>query len=247
MKCADAEGFIALDVEGDLAEVRVAALRDHLATCARCEEFAQGMRESQQLLRALRREGSRESLLSGARQAALEDLRLRQQNGGWEWTPHPRLRWVYGAGGLAVVAWATIGWMALQRSGTPVPVADATVVQKQETAAKIVVPSARQAPAKSSHPGTVTKIRARDESPADVSPATGNVVTLPLAAQQRVVVQQAGQGEASDSPVAPRIEIFSTGPADDSPDPDSDTTVLKIASSDPNVLLYWVMDSQGGS
>ena len=256
MNCADAEKLIALDVEGDLTEARGAALRNHLAACASCEQFAQEMRESQQLLKSLRHEMPPESLLSGARQAALEQLRRQPRDGGWGWALHPRLRWVYAAGGLAVVAWATMGWLAPHESETArSAAAGAASARNQQTVAKVVA-----------IPEPVSRMRARDEATASTNDSSRLAPAVRSEQQARQTMSDrdlsASQGSASgedgspiDAPqdsasnvrVAPRVEIVSTSFSKNSPDLDSDTTVLKIASKDPNVLLYWVMDGQGGS
>jgi hypothetical protein len=261
MKCADAGKCIALDVEGDLPEARVAALRNHLAACAPCEQFAQEMRESQEVLKSLRHETPPESLLSGARQAALEELRTQPRDGGWGWAAQPRLRWVYATGGLAVVAWATMGWMTLQKSEAPrSAAAGAASTRNQESVAKVVA-----------IPEPVSGIHARDESTTSTSDSTESAAAV--RSEEQTVARQtvgnrdrdliarvpgfsSGEGTAPfDAPpkpesterVAPRVEIVSSGFSKNSPDLDSGTTVLKIASKDPNVLLYWVMDGQGGS
>jgi hypothetical protein len=50
-----------------------------------------------------------------------------------------------------------------------------------------------------------------------------------------------------EAPPAPRIEVVSINSEAASAEGGSETVLLNIASSDPNVLLYWVMDDQGGS
>jgi hypothetical protein len=51
----------------------------------------------------------------------------------------------------------------------------------------------------------------------------------------------------NETPPAPRIEVVSINSDAASAEGGSETVLLNIASSDPNVLLYWVMDDQGGS
>ena len=254
MNCADAEKLIALDVEGDLVEAQAAALRNHLAACAPCEQFAQEMRESQQVLKSLRHELPPESLLSGARQAALEELRAQPRDGGWGWgwSLHPRLRWVYAAGGLAVMAWATMGWLAVNESKTPKSVAGAAGTRNQETVAASAGSGAPQLSAESSQDSRFLGNSARSEERIVARQSRGNEGRNPRAPGGSSSGVNAAPIETSGAAIlgtrgSPRVEIVSTGLSENSPDLDSETTVLKIASNDPNVLLYWVMDSQGGS
>ena len=253
MNCADAEKLIALDVEGDLAETQAAALRNHLAACAPCEQFAQEMRESQQLLKSLRHELPPESLLSGARQAALQQLCRRPRDGGWGRAAHPRLRWVYAAGGLALVAWATMGWLALHTSETPRSAAGAAAgARNQETVAASAGSGAPQLSAESSQDSRFLGNSARSEERIVARQSPGNEGRNPRAPGGSSSGVNAAPIETSGAAIlgtriAPRVEIVSTSFSKNSPDLDSGTTVLKIASSDPNVLLYWVMDGQGGS
>src|SRR5207249_10272922 len=55
VNCTEFEERIALFVENDLSDAEVTAVERHLETCTDCREFAAGLRESQAMLKGLRR------------------------------------------------------------------------------------------------------------------------------------------------------------------------------------------------
>ena len=67
MNCTEFEERIALFVENDLSDAEVTAVERHLETCTDCREFAAGLRESQAMLKGLRREPFDDAIFADVR------------------------------------------------------------------------------------------------------------------------------------------------------------------------------------
>ena len=243
MKCLKAQNLIALAVEGDLAEKQAPALRHHLGACPACAEFAQEMRESQWMLKSLGESGPESTVLLRARQTALEQIRFEQDNPASQWSAWiARPRWVHATAGLAVLACLATGWLALREPQGSGVVAESTAAQTQRAASR-----------EKELPVQVERVEAAHDS----SATTAEIPSAPGAAETNNPAKRAEPVRASlsresaerpdEAPPAPRIEVVSINSDTASAEGGSETVLLNIASSDPNVLLYWVMDDLGGS
>jgi len=67
VNCAEFEERIGLFVENDLSDGEMTAVERHLETCTDCREFAAGLRESQTMLKALRREPIDDAIFADVR------------------------------------------------------------------------------------------------------------------------------------------------------------------------------------
>jgi Putative zinc-finger len=74
MKCERIETSIALYLEGDLRGSKIRSVEEHLRCCARCREFAEGLRASQAMLRSLGGEPMAVEALQGVRARVLNDI-----------------------------------------------------------------------------------------------------------------------------------------------------------------------------
>jgi len=243
MKCLKAQNLIALDVEGDLAEKQAPALRDHLAACPACAEFAQEMRESQWMLKSLGASGPENAVLLRARQTALEQIRFEQDNRVSSWSAWiARPRWVHATAGLTVLACLAAGWLALRepRGSAVVDESPAAQTQRAETRDKEL--PGRAAPVAAAHDSNTTT----PETPSVPGAAETNN-PAERAEPVRASLFEEPAEQVDEAPPAPRIEVVSINADAASAEGGSETVLLNIASSDPNVLLYWVMDDQGGS
>ncbi len=109
MTCDKFEPLIALYVENDLAAAEAQAVESHLAGCDACREFAAGMRESQEALKALRTEFVDDAVLLQVRTEVLSVAAHRPRIvawpryaiaaglvlallAGWLWQMRPRAR-----------------------------------------------------------------------------------------------------------------------------------------------------------
>jgi anti-sigma factor RsiW len=243
MKCPKAQNLIALDVEGDLAEKQAPALRHHLAACPACAEFAQEMRESQWMLKSLGESGPENAVLLRARQTALEQIHFELDSPASPWSAWiARPQWTYTVCGLVVLACLAAGWLALREPRSSVVVAElpATRTQRAETRAKKL--PGRAAPVAAAHDSNTTT----PEKPGVPGTAETNNPAERAEPVMAALFEEPAERVDQD-PLAPRIEVVSINADAASAVGGSETVLLNIASSDPNVLLYWVMDDQGGS
>jgi len=241
MKCPKAQNLIALDVEGDLAEKQAPALRDHLAACPACAEFAQEMRESQWMLKSLGESGPENAVLLRARQTALEQIRLEQSTpepAWWTWTVRPQ--WVHASAGLAVLVCLAAGWLALRGPRSSAVVAESPAAQTERSLSR-ELPVQLESVAAAHDSNTTTP-----ETPS--VPGAGETNNpAKLAEPVRASPFEELAERVDEAAPAPHIEVVSINSDASSAEGGSETILLNIASSDPNVLLYWVMDDQGGS
>jgi anti-sigma factor RsiW len=98
MNCADFERLLALDVEGDLPGRQGPAVAEHLLVCPSCRRFAERLKFSQSLLKALGQETPDEATLQEVRLGILNRLpneRIPRALPAW--------RFALGAGAVAVL------------------------------------------------------------------------------------------------------------------------------------------------
>lgn len=107
MSCERFEKWIALYIEGDLAERKARRVEAHLAGCAACRERAESLAQSQQALKSLRAEAVDARTLEQVRRGVLDQIAAGQRAPqSWLW-----LAWRYVlAGVLVAIAGATLWW-----------------------------------------------------------------------------------------------------------------------------------------
>jgi anti-sigma factor RsiW len=243
MKCPKAQNLRALDVEGDLAEKQAPALRHHLAACPACAEFAQEMRESQWMLKSLGESGPENAVLLRARQTALEQIRFEQDNPASPWSAWiARPQWTYAVCGLVVLACLAAGWLALREPRSSAIVAESPAAQTQSAVARAKELPGRAAPVAAAHDSNTTT----PETPSVPGAAETNSPAKRAEPVRASLFEEPAE-RVGEAPPAPRIEVVSVNADAPSVEGASETVLLNIASSDPNVLLYWVMDDEGGS
>jgi|SRR5688572_15140786 len=74
MSCHDFEGFIALDVEGDLDISERRRLESHLRQCSACRLLAEELKESQSAFKSIRQDLPNEATLLSIRTRVLADV-----------------------------------------------------------------------------------------------------------------------------------------------------------------------------
>ena len=99
MNCSDWEERIALSASGDLSPALEAEVKQHLAECAGCREFAREMEDSLKLLRS----AHEEPIAAGHYAAVRARVLARLERGRSPWR-----RWVWAAGLAAGLALAGV-------------------------------------------------------------------------------------------------------------------------------------------
>ena len=74
MNCKEYEELIGLHAGGDLAEIELASVEEHLRMCTNCSEFADGLGESLSTLSLLREDTATRTELATVRERVMEQV-----------------------------------------------------------------------------------------------------------------------------------------------------------------------------
>ena len=237
MNCGRYEEWLALEAGGDLPPEKAAELSRHMSECGNCRRAAEELRASQAALRALHRFPVAEQRLDAARAAVLTELRTGSASSAWRRFVTPQWlapRWA--VAGLALALAVTIGFWN-SRSADP---------GKQE----------KVATSKPARPSAPSELREEPEQPI-LSPDEERDEVKNVSVEQPAAPPPPPprRDEAEERPIrAAAPEPAITEPAItvvSLPDPDSGNpeenqdTVLQVASSDPDITIYWLVGRNG--
>jgi hypothetical protein len=226
MKCAHSEQDIALFVEGDLGPAALHAIEGHLAECPDCRALAEELRTSQATFKDLRQEVVNPASVLDLRRRVL--VELDELDSKTEWGRKIE-RWLflgarrgYAAAGvafvLAVCVSASIVWrFSLNRPLPPSATTSLTTVQEKPADRPQPYPEAEAAEAAEQVPARTAVVKRTNT----FVPATG--------AESR------------------RSRIGGVVTATQAPAGDSKEVVVKLLTDDPNIVIYWLVDQNGGS
>jgi hypothetical protein len=221
MTCTSRETDLALYVEGDLPEGDVPALEAHLAACEECRRFLADLRESQRAVRALAADPLAEEALGAVRSA----VRRRLSEGR---RPYP-WRWAAAAALAALTAGGS--WLWQRPRVSPITFsAPASVAPEPQTEAAAGPPPPPLPPGTGTGAGSTTRA-ARPVSP--------NRPTTTAPALTREDADQLARAIVAVS----RIERVT----DADREAEAPSTLIRMTTDDPNVVIYWQLDSNGGT
>ena len=203
MNCAEFEERIALFVENDLSDAEVTAVDRHLESCAQCREFAAGLRESQSMLKALRREPIDDAVFGDVRGKVIRRVS----------NARPAMTWPKYA--IAAMLLVMLAAAALWRT---------------RPAATVGVPAV------TAHIGPGTALSRPT--------ATTSVQDAPPIAKMTVRHRRA-KGQANANAHLARQNIQQTKPTHPRA-VNSEPLVVKLLTNDPQVVIYWLVDQNGG-
>ncbi len=220
MMCGEWEEKLGLRAGGDLAASETAELEGHLAECAGCREAASQYGPGWAVLRQAHAESVTEADLASVRARVMEKLESRRRGAFWNW------KWAW-AGSVAAVATAVAFFAPVVNRG-PVPVvgvgaAPPVVGQAIQPAAGFIAgaPLGRAAAAQKGCP-------------------TGN-----CGAPKQVVAQAL----SSDTPNAETnlgaAGVDARATAESEAQTKAEPLVVKLFTDDPNIVIYWIMESTG--
>ena len=271
MSCRKFERLIALYVEGDLSDGEERRLRDHLEACPVCSHFADELRETQRLVKTVYRQPVAAALLRQVRARVMAEVQAdRRYPRRWFDLILPRRwSWPYASAGIGVVlVLGGLGWWLAtpadesrvavisppaerqERDRFSAGIAEgpatardqgARVSEDSGTPLMPISPAGKRAADRSAREKAV---RTPQPPSADREPGGEGIGAGNSGAAQKAAHEPAPQPPDSD-PSSPRIEIVSMGPTGDPSDPGEESVMLKIASSNPDILIYWVMESNG--
>ena len=235
MSCRRYEEWLALEAGGDLPPEKAAELSRHMSECGNCRRAAEELRASQTALRAFHRSPVAEQRLDAARAAVLAELRTGSASSA-------RRRWVtpqwlaprWAAAGLAMALAVTIAFWN-SRSADP-------DLQEKVVASKPALPSAPSELREEPEQPILSPDEERDEEK--------NVSVEQLAAPPALPPRH---DEADEQPLRvaapaitePAITVVSLPDADSGDPEENQDAVLQVASSDPDITIYWLVGRNG--
>jgi hypothetical protein len=232
--CRDREPALALYVEGDLPEGEVAPLEAHLTECAGCRELLRGLRESQASLHTLATEPIDEAALDVVRRRVRARLAQRPAASATLW------RWSAAASVLLVAGLIVAGFVsrrvdpsrATQATLGPSP----TVPAPSAPVASPVVASTT--PPKPSVVRRASVARSRVARP--VLAAEPPEADVPLTSEE---ADQLARAVVLLSRIE-KVEDFRS--EDETAHDTPPAATVRLATADPNVVIYWQFESNGG-
>ena len=233
MTCREMEELIALQVSGDLDPRDGRLVEDHLAACESCARLAAGLRADLEEMRALRAEPADEGALAAVRLSVLEQLGSQRARAlsplAWI-LASSNLRWA--AAAVAILLVVVAGLRHAEDTGPP--------PRKVELAGKAAVPPAADKPAPNPAAG-------KSAPPLPVAATVHAAATRPAPAatpRRNPVQREESPSVQEDQPIARQVEIIDSNANSGPLSPPA--TLVKLASSDPDVVLYWLVESNGG-
>jgi hypothetical protein len=230
MKCSRSRGLLALYIEGDLPDSQCDPLEGHLRECDSCQDLAAELRESQTLLKSLRGDRVPEAALISVRRQVLPQIANLQGASGWmlrlERVLMSGLRQRYALSAMAVILAisAIVVPGILWRTGSEsVPVAEVVLPVPVEPLPIETPPEALLVEA----PELVAEV------------VEASVESGPEDRPGEIFVEVPTLFEPREIPV---MELSTINRAEEGPAP----TVVKLVTDDPNVIIYWLTDSEEG-
>lgn len=233
MNCREMEERIALQVSGDLDLREERLVEDHLAACESCARLAAGLRSDLEELSALRAEPADEGALAVVRLSVLAELESRRAR-----TLSP-LAWMLASSNLRWAAAAAVVLLAAI-AGLRHAVDPGAPPRKVELAGESAVPPDAVLPA--------PQAAQQDQGPALTKAAPIRAAaarSVHPARPPRSMVQPELTAPVSENvSIASHVEIIDSNANGDLLSPPA--TLVKLKSSDPDVVLYWLVESNGG-
>ena len=233
MKCSRTSRLLALYIAGDLQDSQCGPLDDHLRECVDCRNLAAELVESQVLVKSLRGDAVPEAALLSVRRQVLPRIARIDDSPNWalrvERALTSRFRPRYAMTAIAaifVVSGVVVSGIVWRTGSESIPVAE--VVQ----------------PAPETVPASVD-VERRLPDPEPIEP----VVETPV--QSRPLAELASEDSevavAAPTLLEPREQPVADPPVIDSANRGSTPPiVVKLVTDDPNVIIYWLIDSEQG-
>lgn len=252
MNCKDFEELIALDVAGDLLANEAAQVQAHLRRCHSCRDFAGELSADLEWLHSTHQEVPEPAALHQVRVGVMRQIESEQNRWtppfggigalGWRW------QWIVAAAAVAIVVGSLAWWntSANQRQGSVAVGSDDPYRQRPE--------AAKTPPDRQAGPSAVKAdppIRT-ESAGAAIPPAR----TQRDAREDRVSTPQLASLAPRDAPNVrapqPRFETLGdttnleivTARLEEPQQAPEEAVMLKIPTSNPNIVVYWLMDEE---
>ena len=235
MSCRRYEEWLALEAGGDLPPEKATELSSHLSQCGNCRRAAEELLASLAALRAFHRSPVAEERLDAARAVALAELRTGRAWSAWRrWIT---VQWIAPRWAVAGLAMALTVTMAFWNSR----LADQDQ-QEKIVASNPVLPRAPSELRKEPEKPILSPDEERDEEKnVSVEQPAGPPALPPRHDEADEQLTRA----AAPAITEPAITVVSLPDADSGDSEEKQDTVLQVASSDPDITIYWLVGRNG--
>jgi hypothetical protein len=217
------ENELALYVEGDLPPDKASEVDVHLVPCVLCRELVEELRETQSVFKSMKQEAVSPQALAQLRARVLGEVAARNLRPGWG-------RWVYALAGVGIVLAVALGVVTRYRhSAANVQ----QVVQRQSVERQLIERHSPPFQGGVAAPKAQTGWLASDNHVPN-HPGATSFDASPYRAR------------ASRHPSLERRGIGMTQPAPQKPAEQPKEIMVKLLTDDPNVVIYWLVDQNGG-
>ena len=237
MSCRRYEEWLALEAGGDLPPEKAAELSRHTSECGNCRRAAEELRASLAALRAFHRSSVTEERLDAARAVTLAELRTGSASSAWRRSVMPQWltpRWA--VAGLAMVLAVTIAFWNIRSA--------AQDQQEKIVASKPVLP--REPSELPEEPEQPFPSPDEERDTERVVSVEQPAVPLALRPRHNKIEEQPIRAAAPVPEITePAITIVSLPDPDSGNPEENQDTVLQVASSDPDITIYWLVGRNG--
>ena len=217
MNCEKWESEVALDVEGDLPRSRARRLEEHLRSCPACRSFQDELVDTQALFKGLRDDTVGDESMTLVRDRVMTTVRTDSGTGVLPWVPWTP-KWTYALAGVAAMVVVSLALWGLQGESplSEVPLERAAIPKPIEAEVSPTPP---------------------DPAPVDSTPPPGE-----MGSTEAAVPVIAAVARPEPTPTGPDTGI---GPEEPSSNVEAQL-VVKLLTDDPDIVIYWVVDQDGG-
>ena len=216
MNCRGWNPHLALYVEGDLEQDLAQQLEAHLAICDECREFAEILRETQAAFRQVRNDIIETASLDRIRGNVLRQVRAIEERRGW-------------IDRLGMVLWSGWSWRYSVLGCIALVMVSAVVWRLT----RVAIPVEPQ-------PRLVVTPRPDPRPEEAVSSA---VEKRPAVTKRQRVIAPA---RVEPAEIAEAVPVVKPVPFESVTEEQSKDNVVQLFTEDPNIVIYWLIDPNGG-
>lgn len=237
MSCRRYEDWLALEAGGDLSPERAAELARHMSECGNCRRAAEELRASLAALRAFHRSPVAEERLDAARAVAFAELRTGSASSAWRrWVTTQWLAPRWAVAGLAMALAVTIAFWNTRSADQD--------QQEKIVASKPVLPrEPSELPEEPEQPFPSPDEERDKERIVSVEQPAVPPALRPH--HDKIEVQPIRAAAPVPEITEPAITVVSLPDSDSGDSEEKQDAVLQVASSDPDITIYWLVGQNG--
>jgi anti-sigma factor RsiW len=220
MNCRGWNPHLALYVDGDLEQDLTQQLEAHLAVCDECRSFADSLRETQGTFRQVRNDIVETASLNRIRANVLRQVRAIEERRGW-------------IDRLGMLFWSGWSWRYSVLGCVTLIVVSAVAWQLTRLAGPV-----EPQPRVVANPAPVARPSETESAVAENPRAIAQPGAIAAARVVPVVAE-----EEVDAPEPVPLEAITEERSTER----SNDSVVQFLTEDPNIVIYWLIDPNGGN